>query len=273
MAVDLVSNVKLASSGNVPTTANLPKGYLAFGNFGGENEVYGNVNDEVVKLVGNPKKVLYFTSQSELDTFLEGSDVPVGEWYAAVADTVYEQYGEWVAYKIKCITSAAELVEKTFTMDLVSGTSNSAAFYKTEPFSDGDAVSFGNYAHTRYFLYLTYQTAPDNFYPFYVYMNFRQVNDNQYYVEALSPATFAGEAPKSSLENVSSVTVDYLDGDMQNYTSSGGVAPEDNNRLYLTTSPMSRLGLINGGYLVMKEILSDGEPWIEWEEIKAMEAN
>lgn len=91
MAVDLVSNVKLATSGTTPTTANLPKGYMAFGNFGGKNEVYGNVGSQVVKLNGDPKKVLYFPSQEELDTFLKGSDVPVGEWYAAVADKVYSQ--------------------------------------------------------------------------------------------------------------------------------------------------------------------------------------
>ena len=91
MAVDLVSNVKLATSGTTPTTANLPKGYMAFGNFGGKNEVYGNVGSQVVKLSSDPKKVLYFASQTELDTFLKGSDVPVGEWYAAVADKVYSQ--------------------------------------------------------------------------------------------------------------------------------------------------------------------------------------
>ena len=91
MAVDLVSNVKLATSGTTPTTVNLPKGYMAFGNFGGKNEVYGNVGSQVVKLNSDPKKVLYFASQTELDTFLEGSDVPAGEWYAAVAEELYSQ--------------------------------------------------------------------------------------------------------------------------------------------------------------------------------------
>ena len=89
--VNVTSNVKLATSGATPTTTNLPKGYMAFGNFGGKNEVYGNVGSQVVKLNSDPKKVLYFASQTELDTFLKGSDVPVGEWYAAVADKVYSQ--------------------------------------------------------------------------------------------------------------------------------------------------------------------------------------
>ena len=97
MAVDLVSNVKLATSGTTPTTANLPKGYMAFGNFGGKNEVYGNVGSQVVKLNSDPKKVLYFASQTELDTFLKGSDVPVGEWYAAVADKVYPKEA-WASF-------------------------------------------------------------------------------------------------------------------------------------------------------------------------------
>ena len=91
MAVDLVSNVKLATSGTTPTTANLPKGYMAFGNFGGKNEVYGNVGSEVADLIGDAKTVLYFQNQSDLDTFLQGSDVPVGEWYAAVAEKLYSQ--------------------------------------------------------------------------------------------------------------------------------------------------------------------------------------
>ena len=97
MAVDLVSNVKLATSGATPTTANLPKGYMAFGNFGGKNEVYGNVGSQVVKLNSDPKKALYFASQTELDTFLKGSDVPVGEWYAAVADKVYPKEA-WASF-------------------------------------------------------------------------------------------------------------------------------------------------------------------------------
>lgn len=272
--VNVTSNVKLSSSGSVPTTGTLQKGYMAFGNFGGENKLYGNVGSDVVDLIGDAKTVLYFQNQSELDTFLQGSDVPVGEWYASIAEKTYEQYGEWAAYKVNAAVSESEgSVERTFNMDLISGTGNSAAFYGSEPFSDGDAIMFGNYAHTRYFLYLNYDNEPNDFYPYYVYMNFKQVGGNQYYVEALSPANNAGEAPKSSLENVSSITVDHLDGNMQNYTCSGGVAPEDNNRLFLTLSPMSGQDASVSGYLVMKEILSDGEPWINWEEIKAMEAN
>lgn len=107
MVVDLVSNVKLASSGDVPTVSTLPKGYLAFGNFGGENEIYGNVGSEVVKLAGNPKKILYFASQSELDTFLTGSDVPVGEWYAAVAEKVYPQAGEWATFNFTGVAASS----------------------------------------------------------------------------------------------------------------------------------------------------------------------
>lgn len=89
--VNVESNARLASSGDVPTAGTLQKGYMAFGNFGGKNKLYGNVGSEVVDLIGDAKTVLYFASQSELDTFLEGSDVPVGEWYAAVADKVYSQ--------------------------------------------------------------------------------------------------------------------------------------------------------------------------------------
>lgn len=126
MAVDLASNVKLASSGNVPTTDTLPKGYLTFGNFGGENEVYGNVNDEVVKLVGNPKKVLYFASQNELDTFLAGSDVPVGEWYAAVAEKVYPKAGEWATFNF---TGVAASSPYSAPITFNSGSTNASDYF------------------------------------------------------------------------------------------------------------------------------------------------
>lgn len=87
--VNVISNVKMSSSGNVPITGTLQKGYMSFGNFGGENKLYGNIGSDVVDLIGDAKTVLYFQNQSELDTFLQGTDVPVGEWYAAVAEKVY----------------------------------------------------------------------------------------------------------------------------------------------------------------------------------------
>lgn len=105
--VNVTSNVKLSSSGSVPTTSTLPKGYLSFGNFGGENKLYGNIGSEVADLIGDAKTVLYFASQSELDTFLTGSDVPVGEWYAAVAEKVYAQYGEWATFNFTGMTTSS----------------------------------------------------------------------------------------------------------------------------------------------------------------------
>lgn len=45
---ELVSNLKLITSGNMPTTANLANGELAFGLVGGVTKLYGNVNGTIV---------------------------------------------------------------------------------------------------------------------------------------------------------------------------------------------------------------------------------
>lgn len=45
---ELVSNLKLITSGNVPTTSNLGNGELAFGLVGGVAKLYGNVNGTIV---------------------------------------------------------------------------------------------------------------------------------------------------------------------------------------------------------------------------------
>lgn len=124
--VNVTSNVKLATSGTTPTTTNLPKGYMAFGSFGGENKLYGNVGGQVVKLNSDPKKVLYFASQEELDTFLAGSDVPVGEWYAAVADKKYTVYGEWATFNFTGVAASSPYAAPiTFN----SGSANASDYF------------------------------------------------------------------------------------------------------------------------------------------------
>lgn len=124
--VNVASNVKLATSGTTPTTANLPKGYMAFGNFGGKNKLYGNVGSEVADLIGNAKTVLYFKNQSELDEFLQGSDVPVGEWYAAVAEKIYKQYGEWATFNF---TGVAASSPYSAPITFNSGSANASDYF------------------------------------------------------------------------------------------------------------------------------------------------
>lgn len=46
----LISNVKIITSGNVPTTSNLFKGELAFGKIGDKYEIYGNSDGTIQKL-------------------------------------------------------------------------------------------------------------------------------------------------------------------------------------------------------------------------------
>lgn len=47
-SAEIVSNLKLITSGNVPTTSNLGNGELAFGLVGGVAKLYGNVNGTIV---------------------------------------------------------------------------------------------------------------------------------------------------------------------------------------------------------------------------------
>lgn len=87
--VNVASNVKLITSNTVPTTSNLPKGNLAFGQVNGENKIYGNIGDRVVEFTANGEPIIYFEDENDLNTFLASDDVPTGGWYAAVADKVY----------------------------------------------------------------------------------------------------------------------------------------------------------------------------------------
>lgn len=266
--VNVTSNVELATSGTVPTTDTLPKGYVAFGNFGGKNKLYGNVGSEVADLIGDAKTVLYFQNQSELDTFLQGTDVPVGEWYAAVADTVYEQYREWAAFKLGSVHLSGGAGAYP-PLTLLGGSSNASNFYQIgQPVGENtDCVVFGNYAHTRYYLCLDFDQAPSSHSPYNVIWTFHQANGNSYFLNIMGVSGH-------EMENETVYTQTHFEGNMQNYTSATAVGGEENTFLGITYSNKSSLVDANiSGYLVVKEIIADGEPWINWEEIKAMEAN
>lgn len=53
-SLELITNLKLidgTSRTTLPTTTELPKGYMAFGVVNGRASIYGNYNNEVVDLV------------------------------------------------------------------------------------------------------------------------------------------------------------------------------------------------------------------------------
>lgn len=52
-SAEIVSNLKLITSGNVPTTSNLGNGELAFGLVGGVAKLYGNVNGTIIDFTGD----------------------------------------------------------------------------------------------------------------------------------------------------------------------------------------------------------------------------
>ena len=88
------SNVKLITSNQAPTTSNLAKGEMAFGQVSGVNSIYGNTGNGIIKIefTSGGEPIIYFANEEALNTFVEGDDVPASGWYAAIADTVHEQY-------------------------------------------------------------------------------------------------------------------------------------------------------------------------------------
>lgn len=268
------SNVKLITSNQAPTTSNLAKGEMAFGQVAGINSIYGNTGNGIIKIefTASGEPIIYFANENALDTFVEGDDVPTSGWYAAVADSIYEQYGEWVAYKItfEDIDGTTTGVYKpTFTQ--IGASSNGSAFYNLVPNESGiftdtsvvssmfnqtiDTINMGNYAHTRYFLYSTDGYINGSFRTFLCY---KQKGGNQYRVE-LNSDDFI-------LEDVGVGFKASIDYNMDNYTGNPGTASEDNQYFTIWQSRSSDSSPFDPLYLVIKEITSDGEPWINWNE-------
>lgn len=268
------SNVKLITSNQAPTTSNLAKGEMAFGQVAGINSIYGNTGNGIIKIefTASGEPIIYFANENALNDFIEGSDVPAAGWYAAVADSIYEQYGEWVAYKItfEDIDGTTTGVYKpTFTQ--IGASSNGNAFYNLVPNESGiftdtsvvssmfnqtiDTINMGNYAHTRYFLYSTDGYINNLFRTFLCY---KQKGGNQYRVE-LNSDDFI-------LEDVGVGSKASIDYNMDNYTGNPGTASEDNQYFTIWQSRSSDSSPFDPLYLVIKEITSDGEPWINWNE-------
>lgn len=82
------SNVKLITSNQAPTTSNLAKGEMAFGQVGGVNSIYGNTGNGIIKIefTSGGEPIIYFANEEALNAFVEGDDVPASGWYAAVAE-------------------------------------------------------------------------------------------------------------------------------------------------------------------------------------------
>ena len=254
------SNVKLITSNQAPTTSNLAKGEMAFGQVGGVNSIYGNTGNGIIKIefTASGEPIIYFANEEALTTFVEGDDVPASGWYATVADTVYEQYGEWVVFKLSpMITSTWG---GTFDMSKISGSSNGDSFYSLlnevdhGPDGVGSEIQFGNYAHSRYFLYLDYSTDSTTGWT----ADFNFEHKSNYSVNVRDMDEIGDNHPG------------HLEVTMENYTANPQVAEEDNKNMHITAASLGRVNL--SGYLVVKEILSDGEPWINWDEIIALDS-
>ena len=84
------SNVKLITSNQAPTTSNLAKGEMAFGQVAGINSIYGNTGNGIIKIefTSSGEPIIYFANEEALSTFVKGNDVPTSGWYAAIADSI-----------------------------------------------------------------------------------------------------------------------------------------------------------------------------------------
>ena len=82
------SNVKLITSNQAPTTSNLAKGEMAFGQVAGINSIYGNTGNGIIKIefTASGEPIIYFANEEALNTFVGGDSVPASGWYAAIAD-------------------------------------------------------------------------------------------------------------------------------------------------------------------------------------------
>ena len=74
----IVSNLKLITSGAIPTTSNLKNGELAFGVINGAAKLYGNANGTIVDLSSIAEAI----TNSEIDeicqtTILAAEDTPL----------------------------------------------------------------------------------------------------------------------------------------------------------------------------------------------------
>lgn len=87
------SNVKLITSNQAPTTSNLAKGEMAFGQVDGVNSIYGNTGNDIIKIefTSGGEPIIYFANEEALNSFVEGDDVPASGWYAAIAEDSGEE--------------------------------------------------------------------------------------------------------------------------------------------------------------------------------------
>lgn len=85
------SNVKLITSNQAPTTSNLAKGEMAFGQVAGINSIYGNTGNGIIKIefTASGEPIIYFANEEALNTFVGGDSVPASGWYAAIADDLF----------------------------------------------------------------------------------------------------------------------------------------------------------------------------------------
>lgn len=68
-SAEIISNLKLITSGAIPTTSNLGNGELAFGLINGVAKLYGNVNGTIVDLSDshNTSSGLSVLTQEQVD--------------------------------------------------------------------------------------------------------------------------------------------------------------------------------------------------------------
>lgn len=94
-SAEITSNLKLITSGTIPTTSNLANGELAFGLVGGVAKLYGNVNGTIMDFALSEEQVdLYdydwqdMGGTYEATKYISGIDNNSMIWYSAETNSL-----------------------------------------------------------------------------------------------------------------------------------------------------------------------------------------
>lgn len=100
-SAEITSNLKLITSGTIPTTSNLANGELAFGLVGGVAKLYGNVNGAITDFISSgggalSEEQVYLYDYDwqdmggtyEVTKYINGIDYDSMIWYSATTESL-----------------------------------------------------------------------------------------------------------------------------------------------------------------------------------------
>lgn len=221
------SNVKLITSNQAPTTSNLAKGEMAFGQVGGVNSIYGNTGNGIIKIefTSGGEPIIYFANEEALNSFVEGDDVPASGWYAAIAEDSEEELGPTTPYaQVSLSATLSDRINSVKLSDLKkTGTLDSIRQIR----SLGDYILIMDHITNRNTKFtidasIPFFGLPDfNFPSLQVHIRTDYGSDtwiiNPVYEQGSKIVRWQGQTEKNLLELVGATTQGHYDGLLQLY--------------------------------------------------------